>query len=60
MKFALSFMLSVASGLALLFRAVRFTAGYVRRVGLGPALSKCILLSIPAEIRKDMRLWVFV
>ena len=37
----------------LLFRAARFTAGYVR-----PAPSKCVLLSTSKAVRAEMRGWV--
>ena len=45
----------VACEPALLFRAARFTSGYVRLVGQEPAPSKCFLLSTSKEVRKDMR-----
>ena len=41
-----------------LFRAARFTTGYVRLVGLEPAPSKCVLMSTSRVVRKDMRVWV--
>ena len=42
----------------LLLHAARFTAKYVRLVGQEPAPSKCVLLSISREVRKDMKHWV--
>ena len=42
-----------------LWRAARFTAGYVRLVGQEPAPSKCVLLSTSREIRRSMKHWVF-
>ena len=41
-----------------LWRAARFTAGYVRLVGQEPAPSKCVLLSTSREIRRSMKDWV--
>ena len=43
---------------SLLLHAARFTTGYVRLVGQEPAPSKCVLLSSPREVRKDMKDWV--
>ena len=48
----------VSSDPALLFKAARFTTGYVRLVGQEPAPSKCVLLLTSREVRKDMRSWV--
>ena len=42
----------------LLLNATRFTTGYVRLVGQEPAPSKCVLLSTPRAVRKDMKYWV--
>ena len=42
----------------LLLNAARFTTGYVRLVGQGPAPSKCVFLSTSKEVRKDMKEWV--
>ena len=41
-----------------LWRAARFTTGYVRLVGQEPAPSKCVLLSTSREVRWDMKDWV--
>ena len=41
-----------------LFRAARFTTGYVRLVGKVPAPSKCVFLSTSRVVRKEMRGWV--
>ena len=41
-----------------LWRAARFTTGYVRLVGQEPAPSKCVLLSTSREVRRDMKDWV--
>ena len=48
----------VSSDPGQLLRAARFTSAYVRSVGQEPALSKCILMSISAAVRRDMRDWV--
>ena len=42
----------------LLFRAARFTTGYVRLVGQEPAPSKCVLLSSSREVRRSMKGWL--
>ena len=42
----------------LLLRAPQFTTGHVRLVGQEPAPSKCVLLSISREVRKEMKDWV--
>ena len=42
----------------MLFRAARFTSGYVRLVGQQPASSKCVLTSTSKVARKDMRDWL--
>ena len=42
----------------LLLNAARFTTGHVRLVGQEPAPSKCVLLSTPRVVGKDMRDWV--
>ena len=41
-----------------LWRAARFTSGYVQLVGQEPALSKCVLLSTSRVVRKNMKDWV--
>ena len=41
-----------------LFRAAKFTTGYVRLVGQEPAPSKCVFLSTSRVVRKEMRDWV--
>ena len=41
-----------------LWRAARFTTGYVRLVAQEPAPSKCVLLSTSREVRSDMKDWV--
>ena len=41
-----------------LFRAARFTSGYVRLVGQEPAPSKCVFLSTSRLVRREMRDWV--
>ena len=41
-----------------LWRAARFTTGYVRLVGQEPAPSKCDLSSISRDIGKSMKDWV--
>ena len=41
-----------------LFRAARFTTGYVRLVGQEPAPSKCVFMSTSGDVRKEMRDWV--
>ena len=41
-----------------LFRAAKFTTGYVRLVGQEPAPSKCVFLSTSRVVRKEMRGWV--
>ena len=41
-----------------LWRAARFTTGYVRLVGQEPAPSKCVHLSSSRELRRDMKGWV--
>ena len=48
----------VASDLALLLSALRITTGYVLLVEQEPAPSKCVLLSISREVRKDLLSWV--
>ena len=44
--------------LGVLWRAARFTTGYVRLVGQEPAPSKWVLLSTSRAVRKDMKDWV--
>ena len=41
-----------------MFRAAKFTTGYVRLVGQEPAPSKCVFLSTSRGVRKEMRGWV--
>ena len=41
-----------------LFRAARFTTGYVRLVGQELAPSKCVFLSTSRLVRREMRDWV--
>ena len=41
-----------------LWRAARFTTGYVRLVGQEPAPGECVLLSTSREVRWDMKDWV--
>ena len=41
-----------------LIRAAQFTSAYVRLVGQEPALSKCIIMSTSAAVRRDMKAWV--
>ena len=40
---------------ALLLRAARFTAGYVRLVGQEPAPSKCLLLNTSKVVKRNMK-----
>ena len=42
----------------LLFRAAKFTTGYVRLVGQEPAPCKCVLLSTSRAVRGEMPGWV--
>ena len=48
----------VSGDLGVLLRAARFTAGYVRLVGQGPAPSQCVLMSTSRAVRRDRRRWV--
>ena len=48
----------VASDPALLFRAARFTTGYVRLVVQGLAPRKCVVLGTSREVGKDFHFWV--
>ena len=41
-----------------LWRAARFTTGYLRLVGQEPAPSKCVILSTSREVWRDMEDWV--
>ena len=40
-----------------LFGAARFTVQYVRSVGQGVSLGKCVLLSSSERVKKKMKLW---
>ena len=48
----------LSSDPGVLWRAARFTTGYVRLVGQEPAPGKCVLLSTSRVVRKDMKDWV--